>query len=170
MNTAVAPGATVLVVGGGIVGTSAAYALANAGYAVTLVTAEQIGDGATAGNAGLLVPADSVVWPGPANARAVPATLLGRGGSSIRVSWAHPSTIPWGVRFLANSTPRRYATACRSTHALSVHSLATAESWAGEVGTDLHRTGMVFLRLGRSGNGTPPRPPTARHQPPASSP
>ena len=31
------------------------------------------------------------------------------------------------------------------THALSVHSLATAESWAGEVGTDLHRTGMVFL-------------------------
>ena len=145
MNAAVAPGATVLVVGGGVVGTSAAYALANAGYAVTLVTAEQIGDGATAGNAGLLVPADSVVWPGPANARAVPATLLGRGGSSIRVSWANPSTIPWGIRFLANSTPRRYATACRSTHALSVHSLATAESWAGEVGTDLHRTGMLFL-------------------------
>ena len=145
MNAAVAPGATVLVVGGGVVGTSAAYALANAGYAVTLVTAEQIGDGATAGNAGLLVPADSVVWPGPANARAVPATLLGRGGSSIRVSWANPSSIPWGIRFLANSTPRRYATACRSTHALSVHSLATAQSWAGEVGTDLHRTGMLFL-------------------------
>ena len=91
MNAAVAPGGTVLVVGGGVVGTSAAYALANAGYAVTLVTAEQIGDGATAGNAGLLVPADSVVWPGPANARAVPATLLGRGGSSIKVSWANPS-------------------------------------------------------------------------------
>ena len=145
MNTAVAPGGTVLVVGGGIVGTSAAYALADAGYAVTLVTAEQIGDGATAGNAGLLVPADSVVWPGPANARAVPATLLGRGGSSIRVSWANPSTVPWGIRFLANSTPRRYATACRSTHALSVHSLATAQSWAGEVGTDLQRTGMLFL-------------------------
>ena len=126
-------------------GASAAYALANAGYAVTLVTAEQIGDGATAGNAGLLAPADSVVWPGPANARAVPATLLGRGGSSIRVWWANPRTIAWGIRFLANSTPRRYATACRFTHALSVHSLATAQSWAGEVGTDLHRTGMVFL-------------------------
>jgi D-amino-acid dehydrogenase len=145
VNNPLPPGRTVLVVGGGIVGTSAAYALASAGYAVTVVTAEGVGDGATAGNAGLVVPADSVVWPGPANARAVPATLLGRGGSSIRVSWSNPSTIPWGIRFLANSTSRRYAAACRATHALSAHSLAIAEAWAGDVGADLKRTGMVFL-------------------------
>ena len=145
MNTTVAPGATVLVVGGGIAGTSAAYALANAGYAVTLVTAEQVGEGATAGNAGLLVPADSVVWPGPANARAVPATLLGRGGSSIKVSWANPATVPWGIRFLAHSTPRKYATSCRASHALSAYSLAVAEAWARELSADLHRTGMLFL-------------------------
>ena len=126
-------------------GTSAAYALANAGYAVTLVTAEQVGEGATAGNAGLVVPADSVVWPGPANARAVPATLLGRGGSSIKVSWANPATVPWGIRFLAHSTPRKYATSCRASHALSVHSLAIAEVWARELSADLHRTGMLFL-------------------------
>ncbi|RFU39817.1 FAD-dependent oxidoreductase [Actinomadura logoneensis] len=147
MSTVPAPGSTVLVVGGGVVGTSTAYALASAGYAVTLVTAERIGDGATAGNAGLLVPADSVVWPGPANARAVPATLLGRGGSSIKVSWTNPGTVVWGARFLANSTARKYAAACRATHALSTHSLKVARDWAasGELGTDLKRTGMLFL-------------------------
>jgi D-amino-acid dehydrogenase len=147
VNTALAPGRTVIVVGGGVVGTSAAYALANAGYEVTLVTAEEIGDGATAGNAGLVVPADSVVWPGPANARAVSATLLGRGGSSIGVSWSNPSIISWGIRFLANSTSQKYDTACWATHALSVHSLAVAEAWAaaGDVGTDLKLTGMLFL-------------------------
>ena len=145
MSTTVAPGATVLVVGGGIAGTSAAYALANAGYAVTLVTAEQVGEGATAGNAGLVVPADSIVWPGPANARAVPAALLGRGGSSIKVSWANPATVPWGIHFLAHSTPRKYATSCRASHALSAYSLAVAEAWARELSADLHRTGMLFL-------------------------
>lgn len=147
MSTALPPGSTVLVIGGGVVGTSAAYALVGAGYAVTLATAERIGDGASAGNAGLLVPADSVVWPGPANARAVPATLLGLGGSSIRVAWRNPSTVPWGLRFLANSTSRKYAAACRATHALSTHSLGVAEKWAaaGELGLDLTRTGMLFL-------------------------
>src|SRR5258708_2352425 len=112
-----------------------------------LVRAEENGDGATAGNAGRGVPADSVVWRGPANARAVPATLLGRGGSSIKVSWSNPRTISWGIRFLANSTTQRYAAACRATHALSAHSLGVAEAWAadGDVGTDLKRTGMLFL-------------------------
>lgn len=146
MSTALPPGSSVLVVGGGVVGTSAAYALASAGYEVALATARQIGDGASAGNAGLLVPADSVVWPGPANARAMPATLLGR-SAGIRVAWGNPRTVPWGLRFLANSTARKYAAACRATHSLSTHSLRVAEKWAaaGDVGTDLKRTGMLFL-------------------------
>lgn len=147
MNDVLAPGSSVLVVGGGIVGASTAYALTAAGFEVTLLTDRRVGDGASAGNAGLLVPADSVVWAGPANRRAVPATILGRGGSSIQVAWANPRTIPWGLRFLANSSARAYDASCRAAHALSAHSLATAERWVGEadLGTELPRTGMLFL-------------------------
>lgn len=126
-------------------GACAAYALTNAGYEVTLITAARVGDGATAGNAGLLVPADSVVWPGPTNARAVPATLLGRGDSNITVARTNIRTIPWGVRFLAHSTSQQYRTACRAAHALSAHSLRVAEKWASEAGATLTRTGMLFL-------------------------
>lgn len=147
MNQVLAPGSHVLVIGGGVVGTAAAYALTRSGYPVTLVTAGSVGDGATAGNAGLLVPADSAVWPGPANRRAAPATLLGRGGSSIKVAWRNPRTVPWGIRFLANSSRKQYAAACGAAHALSVHSLNVTEAWAGEgtLGTDLKATGVVFL-------------------------
>lgn len=147
MSTALAPGSSILVVGGGVVGSSAAYALAVRGYEVTMITDEMVGDGASAGNAGLLVPADSVVWSGPANAKAVPATLVGRGGSSIRVEWSNLRTIPWGLRFLSRSTASRYDRSCRSAHALSVHSLRVAAAWsaAGDLGTDLQRTGMLFL-------------------------
>lgn len=147
MSEGLAPSSRVLVIGGGVVGTAAAYALNRAGYSVTVVTAGSVGDGATAGNAGLLVPADSVVWPSPANRRAVPATLLGRGGSGIKIAWCNPRTIPWGIRFLAGSSRRQYAAACRATHTLSVHSRGVAEAWAQEtpLGTDLKATGMLFL-------------------------
>lgn len=140
-------GRSVVVVGGGVVGTSTAYALADAGHDVTLISAGPIGDGASAGNAGLLVPADSVVWPGPANRRAVPATVLGRGGSSIDVAWTNPRTVPWGLRFLAASTARQYAASSRAAHELSVHSLEVSARWAveGEESTDLEQTGMLFL-------------------------
>lgn len=147
MSTALAPGSSVLVVGAGVVGTSTAYALSVRGFEVTLVTAEAVGDGASAGNAGLLVPADSVVWAGPANARAVPAMLIGRGGSSIRVEWGNLHTVAWGLRFLSRSTASRYDRSCRSAVALSRHSLQVAESWVAEsdLGSDLKRTGMLFL-------------------------
>ncbi len=147
MTTGQPGGGSVLVVGGGVVGTSTAYALAVAGHDVTLISAGPIGDGASAGNAGLLVPADSVVWPGPANRRAVPATVLGHGGSSIDVAWTNPRTVPWGLRFLAASTTRKYAASSRATHELSVHSLKVAARWAleGEESTDLEQTGMLFL-------------------------
>jgi glycine/D-amino acid oxidase-like deaminating enzyme len=69
----------VLVVGAGAVGLSTAFALLKAGLSVSVVSAGGVGDGATAANAGLLVPADSLVWPGPENARAVPKTIHGRG-------------------------------------------------------------------------------------------
>ncbi|WP_088312614.1 FAD-dependent oxidoreductase [Kineosporia sp. R_H_3] len=144
MTPAVPPGGTVLVVGGGVVGASAAYALTAAGYGVTLVTAGRVGDGASAGNAGLLVPADSVVWPGPENARAIPATLLGRSGT-ISVNLGNPATAGWGLRFLAASGRRRYDASCRAAHTLSAHSLAVTQTWAAQLSVPLYNTGMLFL-------------------------
>lgn len=138
---------TAVVVGGGVVGVSAAYALQIAGVETTLLTAHAIADGATSANGGLIVPADSVVWPSPANARAIPLTVLGRGGPDITLRWRAPGLLRWGLGFLRNSAASRHRRLSRDTHALSRHSLAVLQRWTVDEGLqfDLDENGMAFL-------------------------
>ncbi len=55
----------VVVVGGGAVGLCAAYYLQQAGRAVTVLTREPVGEGASAGNAGMIVPSHIVPLAAP---------------------------------------------------------------------------------------------------------
>lgn len=140
-------GTPVIVAGGGVLALSTAYALRLAGCEPTVFAAGTVGSGATGTNAGLLVPADSTVWPGPANARAVPAALLGRSSASIGVHWRDPAVLGWGLRFLANSTASRHAALSAATLALSRHSVDVLEQWTKNEGLafDFERNGMTFL-------------------------
>lgn len=134
-------------VGGGVVGLSTALALRASGALVTVVTDGSVGAGASATNAGLLVPPDSVVWPGPGNRRQVPRTLLGRAGTSIAVHWRNPAVLGWGLRFLSHSTRRRYRRSTTIAHDLSLFSLAVLSNWAEEysLAFGLERNGMIFF-------------------------
>ncbi len=58
MTTRLEPYPDVVVVGGGIIGTTIAYALARQGKRVTLLERESIGDGASAASAGIVSPLD----------------------------------------------------------------------------------------------------------------
>lgn len=58
-------GEGIIIVGGGIIGVSAAYALARRGAAVILLEAGEIGEGSSFGNAGLICPCHSTPIPGP---------------------------------------------------------------------------------------------------------
>ncbi len=55
----------ILIIGGGIIGVSAAYYLARAGIPVTLVDQKGVAAGSSWGNAGLIAPNHSVPIPGP---------------------------------------------------------------------------------------------------------
>ena len=55
----------VLIIGGGVIGVSAAYALANAGVDVTLLEKGEISSGCSYGNAGYIVPCHSNPIPAP---------------------------------------------------------------------------------------------------------
>ncbi len=54
-----------LIIGGGVIGVSAAYFLARAGMAVTVVDKQGVAAGSSWGNAGLIAPNHSVPIPGP---------------------------------------------------------------------------------------------------------
>jgi D-amino-acid dehydrogenase len=55
----------ILIIGGGIIGVSTAYALAREGVTVTLIEKGEICDGSSYGNAGMICPCHSTPIPGP---------------------------------------------------------------------------------------------------------
>jgi len=55
----------VLIIGGGVIGICSAYYLLEEGYSVTLLEKDSVNAGSTYGNAGLIIPSDSLPVPGP---------------------------------------------------------------------------------------------------------
>ncbi len=92
----------VLVVGAGIVGVSAALNLQRRGLQVTLADRQAPGDGASYGNAGILVPGGIVPVPVPGLLKKAPGMLL-RGTGPLFLRWTYlPVLLPWLARYLRN--------------------------------------------------------------------
>lgn len=139
----------IIVAGAGIVGATTALFLARSGHEVTVLERGLVtGRGATASNAGLLVPNDSLVWATPA----APKTLLqsffaGEDGFlKVRPS-AGPRLIPWGLAFLRNCTKTREKRNQAHTYALSALSVRMTRELVDEyaIDTPFQGNGTVFF-------------------------
>lgn len=143
----------VIVIGGGVVGVTTAWALAERGHQVELFEAEaEIATQASASNAGLLVPGDSLVWGTPAAIGMLAKALLVRKKAFIRVrAGAGLRLIPWGIRFLWECLPARMRRNIAAAHALSAYSLEELERVARDIDADFafQRNGMAFLAADR---------------------
>ena len=96
----------ILVIGAGIVGVSAALNLQRRGLRVILADRQAPGEGASFGNAGILVPGAMVPVPVPGLLRKAPGMLLsGKGPLFLRWSYL-PAMLPWLARYLASGTDR----------------------------------------------------------------
>ncbi len=93
--------ADVVVVGGGAVGMSAAYALARRGVAVVVLERDRIGSGASAGTACMVTPSHSDRMAGPAYLRQGVRDALNRNAPvAIR---PRPGSVGWMSRFAGSS-------------------------------------------------------------------
>src|SRR5437773_10055033 len=111
----------VVVVGGGAIGVSAAYELAHRGARVTLLERDGLGDGCSAGNAGLVCPSHSRPLATPAAlAEGLRGLLRSDSPLSIR---PRRTTLAWLARFAAACRPDRAERATDAIRALSVASL-----------------------------------------------
>lgn len=100
----------VLILGSGVVGVTAAYYLASAGHAVTVIDRQSAPAAETSfANGGQISASLAEPW---ANPEVVPTLLrwLGRKDAPLVFHWrADPTLFLWGVRFLRNCTAKRSA-------------------------------------------------------------
>jgi len=112
----------VAVIGAGVVGTTTALALAERGLDVTLVERHAIAAEETShANGGGMTPGHAEPWNSPGIVRRL-LTHSGAGEPFRLYPRALPGLMPWGLRFLANSTHKRYYSNARHSTRLAVYS------------------------------------------------
>ncbi|MGI9492307.1 MAG: D-amino acid dehydrogenase [Geminicoccaceae bacterium] len=145
-----ASGRRVLVLGGGIIGVTTAYALAKRGFEVTVVERQDgVGLETSFANGSLITPSMADPWAAPG----LPLKLLkwiGREESPFLIRLATlPGMMSWGLKFLANCNPRDWK---RNTEVIlriaqfSQHRLAALTE---ETGIGYDQTSLGTLRLFR---------------------
>ncbi|WP_309233114.1 FAD-dependent oxidoreductase, partial [Mycolicibacterium sp. CBMA 295] len=97
-----------VVIGGGVLGVTTAYYLAQRGHEVTIVEQRsELGQDATGGNAGLIAPGHSFAWASPQAPKMLLRSLRGE-ATAIRVKVnPDPRFLWWGMQFLRECTSNR---------------------------------------------------------------
>ncbi len=97
-----------IILGGGVIGVTTAYYLAQEGHEVVVVEKhDQLATDASGGNAGLIAPGHSFAWASPAAPRMMLASLRGE-ATAIRVKpRLDPKLMIWGLQFLRECTATR---------------------------------------------------------------
>jgi D-amino-acid dehydrogenase len=140
----------VLVLGGGVIGTTTAYALAKRGFEVTVVERRDgVGLETSFANGSLITPSMADPWAAPG----LPLKLLkwiGREESPFLVRLgALPGMLSWGLKFLANCNPRDWKRNTEVILRIARYSQVRLQALSEETGIDYHRASAGTLRLFR---------------------
>jgi D-amino-acid dehydrogenase len=138
-----------LVIGAGVIGVTTAHSLHKEGYDVTVVeAAADAGLKASNVNAGLLVPADSTIWPHPGAPGQVLSAILHPDHGALRINRAAlPGLTRWGLHFIAACRRSTWKANSGASLALSRYSYPHLQALLeGErLQIDHTRHGMLFL-------------------------
>ena len=139
----------VAIVGGGVIGLSCAYEIARRGSSVVVLErAIDLTLGASAGNAGLIVPSHAAPLATPASLRQGLKWLLKP--SSPFALRLRPQLAPWLARYIVASTPRRAHRGTDLLRALSIESLSLHRAWV-EAGIETGLTTAGVLNVYETG-------------------
>jgi D-amino-acid dehydrogenase len=141
----------ILVLGAGVVGTTAAYCLARDGHEVIALDRHPaVARGTSYSNAGLVSPGDSTAWASPAALRTFLQSLY-RPDLGIKVRFRiDPYFILWSLRFLAQCTAARCRANTDVKLRLALYSRACMDEIVGEAGIDYDQRARGILYFFRS--------------------
>jgi D-amino-acid dehydrogenase len=116
----------IAIIGGGIIGVTAAHALLDEGHQVTIIDPNGFGEGASRGNAGWIAHMDVLPLASPRAWRNLPRWLADPlGPLTIRPGYL-PRLLPWLMRFVAASRPERVRA---STDAMTALNRLALPAW-----------------------------------------
>jgi len=140
----------IVIIGSGLIGLTAAYFLRLRGHDVTVLERlEGPGQGASLANGGLLTPSMPEPWNAPGCWRPLLSSVC-RSDSAIQLRLrAVPSLTSWGVTFLRNSAPKRYARNTLSNLTLALHSVQVLRKLRLQLLLEYGATGVGTLRIFR---------------------
>ena len=98
-------GRHVIIVGGGVIGTSTAAALIDEGYQVSIVERNAIGEGCSSGNSGIIALSGCVPNAMPGVLSSIPGYLFANGGPLKLNGLYAPRMIPWLARMVSSTSP-----------------------------------------------------------------
>jgi D-amino-acid dehydrogenase len=138
----------VTVVGGGVVGLATAYHLRRRGAEVVVLEANEVGAGASWGNAGWLVPALAAPLPAPGMVREALVSLSDRNGAFRVAPSQIPRLLPWLLRFAGQCTRSRYDAGLLATARFAASVMDDYDELAGEgVTFEMQHDGLLFACL-----------------------
>ncbi|MEM9473017.1 MAG: FAD-dependent oxidoreductase, partial [Pseudomonadota bacterium] len=118
MGSPTEAGGQVTILGAGIVGVCCALSLQEKGHSVTLIDRELPGEATSYGNAGVISPWSCVPQCMPGTLQQIPGWLLSSDGP-VSIRWRDlPTTVPWALRFLANTRLSKVEDISRAMSAL----------------------------------------------------
>ncbi len=138
----------VVIVGGGVVGLCAAYALRRHGIAVTVLDAGRPGAGASHGNAGWIVPSLSGPVPAPGLTRTSLRWML-RPASPLYIQpRADPAFGRWLLAFWRRCNARDHRAGLEATAALNRRTMELFDAYRADgIAFEQHADGLVFAYL-----------------------
>jgi len=141
----------ILVLGAGVVGTSAAYYLARDGHDVTVVERHaSVAEGTSYSNGGLISPGDATAWASPAALRTFLQSLYKPDlGIKIRLRF-DPYFLLWSLRFLGQCTPARCRANTETKLRLALYSRTCINEISAETGIDYDQLGKGIIYFFRS--------------------
>ena len=139
--------AEVVIIGGGAVGLSVAYALAQRGVAAVVLERARVGSGASSGTACMITPSHSDRTASPAALRDGLRFLLDpKAPLKLRPK---PSELAWVARFTAASlSEERAEEGTQLLRELAIRSTQLHREWSEQLGTGLEMNGTLNLWSG----------------------
>ncbi len=141
---------SVIVIGGGIIGVSSAYALASRGFRTTLLEGrEDVALETSFANGSLLTPSMSDPWNAPGVHRHLMASLFDSTAAMRLRPSALPGLLCWGTRFLGTSNRARHREATRANLALARYSVRLTGQLRDSLGLEFDSAACGTLRVFR---------------------